>query len=118
MKYLSMYTPDPARAVNPPDENCNAQMQQLITEFQEKGILVATGGLLPVTQGGARMRRVAGEISVLDGPFAEAKEVVAGWAILEAKSREDVIEIARRFLDIAGDGECEVRPIMDPPQGV
>jgi len=118
MKYLSMYTPDPARAVNPPDKECFARMREFMAESKKNGSLVATGGLLPVTQGGARMRRAAGEISVFDGPFAEAKEVVAGWAILEAKSREDVIEMTRRFLDIAGDGECEVRPIMEPPPGV
>ena len=49
-----------------------------------------------------------------DGPFVETKEVVGGFAILEAASKEEAIELARTFLGIAGDGECEIRQIFTP----
>jgi hypothetical protein len=50
----------------------------------------------------------------MDGPFTEAKELIAGFALLEAKSKEEAIEMARRFLEIAGDGETELHQIMEP----
>ena len=56
------------------------------------------------------------EIALVDGPFAESKEVVAGFAILEARSREHLLEMARDFLKIAGDGLTEIYPIMEPDQ--
>ena len=52
----------------------------------------------------------------MDGPFTESKELIAGFAVLEVKSKEEVIEIARRFLKVAGDGECELRQMMGPEQ--
>jgi hypothetical protein len=112
-----MYTPDPARSPLPPGKEEMAKMGQFMAESIKSGILVSTGGLLPVSQGGARVRSTSGQVAMVDGPFAEAKEVIAGWAILEAKSREHVVEITRQFLAIAGDGECEIRQIMDPSQG-
>jgi hypothetical protein len=78
------------------------------------GTLLTTGGLLPIAKGGVRVRRSGGEISVLDGPFAEAKELIGGFAVIEAKSKEDAIEMTRRFLKVAGDGETELHQIMEP----
>jgi hypothetical protein len=49
---------------------------------------------------------------VTDGPFTESKEVVGGFAILEAATKEEAIELARTFLGVAGDGECEIRQIF------
>ena len=49
-----------------------------------------------------------------DGPFAESKELVAGYAILEVKSKEEAIDLGRRFIQIAGDGESELHQIMEP----
>ena len=51
---------------------------------------------------------------VTDGPFAEGKEVVGGYAIVEAKSKEHAVAMTKRFLEVAGDGECEVRPMYQP----
>jgi hypothetical protein len=115
MKFLSMYTPDPKTAGVPPSKEHMAEMGKLIEESMKTGALVITGGLGPLSKGGARIRRAGGEISVVDGPYTEAKEVIAGFAILEAKSRDEAIEMTRRFLKIAGDGECELHQIMDPP---
>ena len=47
-----------------------------------------------------------------DGPFIESKELIGGFAILQANSKEEAIELARKFLDVAGDGECEIRQIF------
>lgn len=90
-----------------------AEMGKLMAETQKSGALVLTGGIQPVAKGGARVRNSAGEITV-DGPFAEAKEVVGGFAILEATSREEAIDLAKRFIRIAGDGECELHQLHEP----
>jgi hypothetical protein len=54
-------------------------------------------------------------MTVTDGPFTESKEVVGGFALLEAKSKEEAIELTKRFLKVAGDGECEIRQIFTAP---
>jgi hypothetical protein len=115
MKYLSLYTP--GQRTGPPSKEYMAEMGKLIEESMKSGELVSTGGLLPISKGGARVRRTGSEISVIDGPFTEAKEVVGGFAILEAKSREDAIQMARKFLKVAGDGETEIRQMMEPGEG-
>jgi hypothetical protein len=51
---------------------------------------------------------------VTDGPFTEAKELIAGFAIVQAKSKDEAIEITKNFLKVAGDGECELRQIFEP----
>jgi hypothetical protein len=82
----------------------------------KSGAIVDTGGLQP-TKNGTRVRLSKGKIQLIDGPFAESKEVVGGYALLEAKSKEEAIEYARQFMDIhrqhwpAFEGECEVRPL-------
>ena len=48
-----------------------------------------------------------------DGPFTEAKEVIGGFALLKAKSKEEAIELTKRFLKVAGDGECELRQVFE-----
>lgn len=116
MKYLSIYTPDPRTANTPPSNEHMEQMGKLIEESIRAGTLVTTGAILPVSQGGARVRRTGEEIALVDGPFAESKEVIAGFAILEARSRDHLLEMARDFLKIAGDGLTEIYPIMEPDQ--
>jgi hypothetical protein len=115
MKYLALYTPAAGTAAAPPSKEHDAKMQKLMEESTRAGTLVSTGGMLPISKGGARLRSDGGKISVIDGPFSEAKEVIAGWAILQYKTREDMIEGARQFLEAAGDGECDLRQIMDQP---
>jgi hypothetical protein len=88
-------------------------MGKLGEEGMKAGWLVATESCLP-TALGARVRRSSGKMTVTDGPFTEAKEVVGGFAILKANSKEEAIELARQFLRVAGDGECELRQIYDP----
>jgi len=91
-------------------------MGALIQEWLTKGVLVQTGGLAPSGQG-VRVRVEGGKLSVTDGPYAESKEVVGGYAILRADTREAAIEATRAFLDLhrqhwpAWTGECELREI-------
>jgi hypothetical protein len=71
------------------------------------------------TANGARVRLSKGKLSVVDGPFTEAKEVIGGYALLEAASMDEAIELAKRFLKVHGDEwevECEVRALMSPEE--
>src|SRR3974377_2462828 len=84
-------------------------------KMKNTGGLVATEGCLPSALG-ARVRSDKGRITVTDGPFTESNEIVGGFAILEATSKEDAIRMTREFLAIAGDGECELRQIFATSQ--
>jgi hypothetical protein len=113
MRFLSIYKT--AETGVPPTPEHVAAMGRLIEESMKSGELIATEGCLPSAKG-ARVRRTAGKVTITDGPFTESKELVAGFALLEAPSKEAAIEMTRRFLDIAGDGECEIRQVYEAPQ--
>jgi hypothetical protein len=87
-------------------------MGKLIEEMTQDGTLLATEGCLPSAQG-ARVRLANGKLTVVDGPFTEAKELVAGFALINAKSKAHAIELTKRFLQIAGDGESEIREVFE-----
>jgi hypothetical protein len=83
------------------------------------GVLISTAGLRPTAEG-VRVRLRGGKLSTTDGPFAEAKEVIGGYAILEAKSMQEAIDLTKRFLRVHGeewDIECEVRQLDGPEFG-
>jgi hypothetical protein len=111
MRFLSIYKT--AERPTPPTPEEMAAMAKLIEEGMKAGWLLATEGCLP-TSLGAKVRRSSGKLSVTDGPFTEAKEVVGGFAILKTNSKEEAIDLARKFLEVAGDGECELRQIYEP----
>jgi hypothetical protein len=96
-----------------PSEQLMNDMGQLIEELTRSGALISTAGLRP-TREGARVRlRKGGHQTVIDGPFTETKEVIGGFAILEAASLQDAVALTQRFLRAHGadwDLECEVRP--------
>jgi hypothetical protein len=112
MRFLSIYKT--VERNTPPTLEHMTAMGKLIEEFMKSGALIATEGCLP-TALGARVRLSDGTITVTDGPFTESKEVVGGFALLEAKSKEEAIEMTKRFLNVAGDGECEIRQIFTAP---
>ena len=96
-----------------PDESLYADMDRFIQELTASGVLLATGGLAPE---GVRMTSSGGEITVTDGPFTEAKEVIGGYAMIQAKSRDEAVEWASRFLAIHGEEwelEAEVRQVEE-----
>jgi hypothetical protein len=110
MKFLSIYKS--VERNTPPSAEEMAAMGKLIDEGFKTGWLVATEGCLPSALG-ARVRRSGDKLSVTDGPFAESKEVVGGFAILKANSKEEAIQLAKDFLKIAGEGECELRQVYE-----
>jgi hypothetical protein len=114
MRFLSIYKT--AERNTPPSPQEMANMGKLIEEGRKKGWLLSTEGCLPSALG-ARVRRTDDKINVTDGPFAEAKEVVGGFALLKADSKEEAIELARQFLKVAGNGECELRQLYDANAG-
>jgi len=89
-------------------------MGKLVEEGMKKGWLLATEGCLP-TALGARVRLTDGNYSVTDGPFTESKEVVGGFAILQANSKEEALQLVREFLRVVGKGECELRQLYEAP---
>jgi hypothetical protein len=110
MRFLSMYKS--VERATPPSQEEMAAMGKLIEEWTKAGWLVATEGCLPSNLG-ARVRKSNGKITVTDGPFAEATEVVGGFAIFKVNSKEEAIELGRKFLKLVGDGECELRQIYE-----
>ena len=108
MRFLSIYK-SVERATPPTQEEMTA-MGKLVEEGMKAGWLVATEGCLP-SKLGARVRKSSGKISVTDGPFTESTEVVGGFAILKANSKEEAIELAKDFLKAVSDGECELRQL-------
>lgn len=113
MRFMTLYKPG-VDGGPPPTEREMADMGQLIDEMAKAGILIATGGLLP-SANGARVRYDGGKMTVIDGPFAETKELVGGYAIIEAKSKAQAIELTKRFLSVVRGGESEVRELWDAP---
>ena len=110
MKFLSIYKAVERNA--PPSQEEMAKMGKLVEEGMKAGWLLATEGCLP-TALGARVRNSNGKVTVTDGPFTEAKEVVGGFAILRANSKQEAIQLARDFLQVVGEGECELRQIFE-----
>lgn len=118
MRFLSMIRVN-ENTGQQPSERLMTDMGKLMEEMTRSGHLISTAGLKP-TREGFRMRWNHGKASTVDGPFVETKEVIGGFAILEAKSKEEAIELTRRFLKVHGDEwdlECEVRPLDGPEFG-
>ena len=112
MRFLSMIRIN-ERSGQKPSAKLMADMGKLIDEMTRSGALVNTAGLRPTAEG-VRVRLSGGKMRLTDGPFTEAKEVIGGYAILEAKSKDEAIELTKRFLKIHGDEweiECEVRQL-------
>ncbi|MFF0010594.1 YciI family protein [Streptomyces sp. NPDC005374] len=115
-RYLSMVQIDEQTApAEGPSDALMQRMGELIEEMTKAGVLLDTAGLTPTAQG-ARVRWEKGELSVTDGPFTEAKEVVGGYAIVQAKDMAEAIEWTKRFLKVHEEHwtvTCEVREIAE-----
>lgn len=110
MRFLSIYKN--VERNTPPTSEEMVRMGKLVEEAMKAGWLLSTEGCLP-TALGARVRRSGASVSVTDGPFTETKEVVGGFAILKTNSKEEAIELAKTFLSVVGEGECELRQLFD-----
>jgi len=115
-RYLSMVRIDEQNApAEGPSDALMQRMGELIEEMTKAGVLLDTAGLTPTEQG-ARVRWEKGQLSVTDGPFTEAKEVVGGYAIVQAKDMAEAIEWTKRFLKVHEEHwtvTCEVREIVE-----
>ena len=112
MRYLCLYKP--GKPERPPTQQEMADMGKLIGEAMKAGWLIATEGCLP-SAAGARVRLSDGKFTVIDGPFAETKELIGGFAIIQANSKQEAIEHTKHFLQVAGGGETEIREIHEAP---
>ena len=98
-----------------PEEKRMAQMAGYHEELQKAGVLLDASGLQPSSKGW-RVRYAGARRTLVDGPFTEAKELIAGYTLIQVKSREDAMEWARRFPNPAGEGkegEIEVRQLFE-----
>jgi hypothetical protein len=108
-----------AEKQGPPPQQLMDAIAQLAEEATKAGTMVGSGGLGPTAQG-ARVRLSGGQVTVTDGPFTEAKEVVGGYAQFELTSKEEAIESAVRFMELhkrywpEWEGETEVRQMFGP----
>ena len=114
MRFISIFTHEPSNRGPTPDEM--AAMGKLVEEGMKAGWLVATEGVSFGTTGLRVHRSRDGKVSVTDGPFAEAKEVLGGYALMKAASRDEILELTRKFLGVAGQGTCEIYQLYEMPE--
>jgi len=115
MRYMMLLKVDPTLPAEPSAELME-EMGKLLEEMTRSGVLLDTAGLRPVDEGTV-LRLAGGKQTVVDGPYAEAKEVIGGYCIVQAKSQEEAVEWASRFLAIHGDEwelTAEVRQMVEP----
>lgn len=122
MKYMTFVRHSESyREAGPPKALMEA-MGKFVDRLIKEGKFVDGGGLLP-SKDGVRVRLAKGKVTVLDGPFAETKEVIGGWAILKAESRAEVLQIQAEFMELHRkywpefEGESELRPMFEPGEG-
>ena len=118
MKYLCFIRHSEKYRETPPPPAFMEAMGKFVEKSMKDGTLVDTGGLLP-SKDGLRLRLAKGKITVTDGPFIESKEVIGGWAILNAQSKAEIVRISTEFMELhrkhwpGFEGESEVRPMFD-----
>ncbi|GAA1426790.1 YciI family protein [Streptomyces thermospinosisporus] len=115
-RFLSLVRIDENNApAEGPSPELMERMGELIEEMTKAGVLLDTAGLTPTAQG-TRVHYEGGRISVTDGPFTETKEVIGGYAMLQAKDMAEAIEWTKRFLKVHEPHwtvTCEVREVME-----
>ena len=112
MRFLCLYKP--GKTERPPTQQDMESMGKLIQEGLQSGWLLSTEGCLPSALG-ARVRLADGQFTITDGPFAETRELVGGFAIIRASSKQEAVELTKHFLQVAGGGESEIRQLHEAP---
>jgi hypothetical protein len=114
VQFLTLYTPAVAPS-GPPDAEHMAKMGKLMQDMTKAGVLVATGGIMSRNTG-LKVTRRNGAYTVDDGPVAGSSLMpAAGYALLRASSRDELVKHVKTFLEIAGDGTSEIIQVMDGP---
>jgi hypothetical protein len=111
MRFLGYTLGDDSVPLPPPRPGLYEEMEKFVEEATKAGVLLATGGLAPSAQG-TRVSLKDGQFTVTDGPFAEAKELIGGWAVMEARDKDEAIEWTKRFLSVLGEGESTIREVL------
>ncbi len=114
MKFLMTYAQHPDAP--PPTPPQMAALGAFTVKNIQAGVVLMTGGLVRPSRG-IQLRCLGGEVSVTDGPFAETKELIDGFALIQVASRDEAIAMASEFMQIAGDGVGEILQVFDPPSG-
>jgi hypothetical protein len=118
MKYLMLIKHSESYRGDPIPQALMDAMGEFVTESFKSGVLKDTAGLKPTAEG-FRVRSSKNRLTVTDGPFTEAKEIVGGYGLLEVDTKEEAMKVARQFMELhrqhwpAFEGECEVRPLED-----
>jgi hypothetical protein len=112
MKFLMTYEQSPNQP--PPTPEKMAAIGAHAQKMLASGKLVMTGGLVRPSAG-IKIRCEGGKVSVTDGPYAETKELIDGFALVEVSGKEEAIRVASDFMQIAGDGKGEILQVFDPP---
>jgi hypothetical protein len=113
MRILGMLRADESsEAGAPPSRELIDRMGKFIEEITKAGVMLATDGLQPSSKG-RRVRLAHGKFTVIDGPFTESKELIASYALFQVTSMDEAIHWTKRFLEVLGKGECELRPIFE-----
>ena len=116
MRYMMFIKHPGDYAMNKVPESLFAAMGEFVEEQIRKGTFIDGAGLQPLSTA-TRVRLSGGKITVTDGPFSEAKEVVGGYSLIEAASHAEAVELARKFMELHRahwpefEGESEVRPL-------
>ena len=95
----------------PPDEQLQEDMAKLVAEMIDKGIVVATGGL---DMTGTHVSASGGKVTLTDGPYAESKETIVSFAVVDVDSEEQLMDLTRRFWELVKDGEGDIRRVYGP----
>jgi hypothetical protein len=113
MRFLTHYTPANPHE-GPPDPERPAKMGAFMQASIKSGVLIATGGVMPSPTNGMRIKLANGAFAVEAGFLSEVPQA-GGWAILNVNSLEHLKEVARQFLEAAGDGDVQVMEITQVP---
>jgi hypothetical protein len=113
MRFFCYTLADPTTPMPEPTPEMYTEMSELVDENIKSGVLIATGGFAPVEEA-IKVNYSDGKYSIIDGPFTEAKELIGGWALVEARDKAEVIEHTKRFLAVVGFGETTIRQVYGP----
>ena len=122
MKYMTFVRHSESYRESGPPQALMEAMGEFVQRLSREGSFVDGGGLLPSKEG-VWFRLAKGKLTVLDGPFAETKEVIGGYAILETATRAEALRISTEFMELHRkywpefEGEAELRPMFAPGEG-
>ncbi len=113
MKIMGMLRADAeSEAGAPPSKDLMERMGTFVGEMAAAGVMLGGDGLQPTVKG-KRVKLTNGKFTVIDGPFTESKELIASYALFQVKTMEEAVHWTKRFLEVLGKGECELRPIIE-----